>query len=176
MVTEKLLQKTTSRQVNNIYFEFFKKYPTIKTLSQTNIRALKKDLSPLGLQKQRAAALKKMALDIITKHGGAIARDESELLQLPGVGAYMTDALLCFKFGQPKAIVDVNVKRICKRFFGEDLDDNEIKKKLSKLLPERGYKEFNWALLDLGAVICMVKKPLCHVCPLTPNCCHSKGS
>ena len=108
---------------------------------------------------------------------GVIPSELNQLMELPGIGDYMSRALLCFAFGKDTPIVDTNVARILYRLFdikGEFPQNPARKRDLletaNRLVPDGKSREFNLAMLDLGALICQSRKPKCGTCPLSTNC------
>ena len=94
-----------------------------------------------------------------------------ELLKIPGIGTYSASAIACFAFGRDVTIVDSNIRRIVKRFLGTpSMNDTGV----MAFLNERGIPErtalFNYALLDLGALVCRPSRPNCSGCPLKEGC------
>lgn len=111
-------------------------------------------------------------------YGGIIPNERDKLLQLPGIGEYTASAVLSFAYGKPEAIVDANVARIIIRFYGIEPSRYEARRspefweqawRLVSQDSKRSHK-INWALLDLGALICKSRKPKCDECPLNSNC------
>jgi len=96
LVTEILLRKTTRNQVRDIFPIFFKKFPSLKKLSASQSREIKKVIKPLGMEKIRSKLLKKLSQIIIKKHGGRVPLNKTDLLDLPGVGEYIANAVLLF--------------------------------------------------------------------------------
>jgi A/G-specific adenine glycosylase len=102
----------------------------------------------------------------------------SELTALPGIGKYTARAVLCFSYGRPVGLVDVNIIRVLSRVFGMDISTNSTHSKavgwslVDSLVPVDKLAEVNWGLLDLAAIICKQTQPRCHICPLSGMCCH----
>lgn len=177
LVSELLLQKTTSRQVLEVFNEFFSRYPSIKDLAKADLEDLEKIVKRLGLVK-RAKFLKEIALKVVEVHKGEIPGDE-RLIKLKGVGRYTANAVLCFAFDKRAPIVDANVARVLRRYFGlkaekPAYEDKNVWKLAEMILPEEGYREFNYGLLDISAKYCR-PKPLCTNCPLKSHCCYAGG-
>ena len=116
-----------------------------------------------------------LAKDIAQRFDEKIPEDKKDLLSLPGGGEYVAGAVLCFAFGKNVSIVDSNVCRVVGRVFGieakgEARRDPNFRQIVDSILPEGNAKEFNWAIIDLAALICLPRKPLCGVCPLNEVC------
>lgn len=173
LVTEILLQKTKAENVLAIYDDFFKKYTSFSKLSTANEKELADLLRPIGLHKSRSKSLVKLASLLGARK--RLPRKEEELLKLPGVGLYVANAYLVVKHNLKRPIVDVNVTRLFSRIFSlrvnSDLRrDKDAWEFAACLLPAKRYKEFNWALLDFGALVCKAKNPKCPSCPLNKYC------
>lgn len=175
-LTEILLRRTTSTQVNSIYYEFFNKYPTIESLALSKKEDLERVIKCLGLSKQRSVQMIKMANLIMEQYGGVIPRSYDELLRLPGVGMYTVGGFLCLVHNIDVSMVDTNVIRVVIRYFNvkstktEIWTDKEIWKFVKNLIPKGKCKEFNLGLIDFANAICIPKKPKCEICGLNSQC------
>lgn len=169
LVAEFLLQKTDVEKVRPVYEEFICRWSSPQALSKARISSILKVIQPLGLR-YKASRLKFTAKAIVKKFGGEIPKAEDKLLELPGVGRYIASAVECFAFNKPKAILDTNVIRILNRVFGvvydnrRQRDDPRMWNLAQELIPSNNSREYNWGLLDYGALICRSKEPLCGKC------------
>lgn len=175
LVAEILLQKTRANRVEEIYLDFLERLPSIKSINSSSRRKIKKILSPLGLQERRSRLLKRISRKIIAKYDGKIPSDKKKLEELPGVGPYISKATLCFAFGKKVPVLDANVARILGRCFSldykGDLRRKEKLKRLSRtLLSDENPQDYNYALLDLGALVCTSGNMKCGECPLANHC------
>lgn len=179
LVAELMLQKTNASQVQNIFPDFIEKYPdpkSIATISETDLANL---FQPLGLFNRRARDLKKTS-EMIINQGNEVPSKKKDLLNLPGVGDYIANAVLCFAFNKKTAIIDANVGRIMKRIFSFPVKnapsrDKELAERMEGLIPDRYFKEFNYAMLDMAALICIPRNPRCDKCSLTTICDYFKN-
>ncbi len=175
LVAEIMLQQTFARKVVPVYEEFMRRYPSPKTLAQSDIKEIRNLILPLGFQ-YRARLLKQLGRELVARHRGAVPNELLALLALPGVGRYTANAVLCFAFRKKTPIVDTNVVRVFQRFFGAEggLRPGETNKRVwdmaSTILPTRKVQEFNTALLDFAALVCTHYNPECLSCPLKKNC------
>ncbi len=109
-------------------------------------------------------------------HGGRVPTELDDLLALPQVGRYGAHAVRCFAFGKPDPIVDTNVARVLGRYYGIaplaqlHTDDRMWGVAARLVAGTRRPKQLNWALLDLGATVCLSRRPLCPACPLVSEC------
>jgi A/G-specific adenine glycosylase len=113
--------------------------------------------------------------------GGRLPSEREELERLPGVGQYVAGAVLAICHGKREPLLDVNMARLLERYFGRrkmaDIRYDPYLQALSRLvLPNRGVKEFNWAMLDFASMICTARNPDHQYCPLRIHCKHCKGN
>lgn len=176
LVAEILLAKTRAEVVAPVAAELLMRFPAPSALAQADMRELRRLLRPLGLHRKRARQLIDCATRIVADHGGTVPNDVDSLMELPSVGRYAANAIACVAFDQRRSVIDANVSRIYGRVFSlpppparlsaaEDLWDLA-----TRLLPRQRSKEFNWAILDLGASVCTAKNPRCDSCPIAELC------
>ncbi|TFF89301.1 MAG: hypothetical protein EU549_01105 [Promethearchaeota archaeon] len=171
LVCELMLQRTTTSAVERFFPTIIEKYSNPEDILKANDEELKNDLRFLGLQNKRMKTLKELASAIKTNFDGKVPNDENKLKSIRGIGKYTARAVLCFSFNRRLAFVDSNVRRIITRIFAlKNKNDNYIRKKVEELLPKKEYKNFNYALLDLGSLVCSSKNPDCKNCPINENC------
>jgi A/G-specific adenine glycosylase len=176
LVSEMLLRKTTRRQVREIFTQFFQKYPFVLALADARPEEIEEIIRPLGMEHKRAQLLKDMAFRIVSEYGGAVPTTEEELLALPGVGIYATNAVLCFGVGMDVPLVDTNAIRVMQRVFSLEAKkkrartDPEMWKAVGKLIPRGKARDFNLAMLDFAASVCLPKNPKCPMCQLLDVC------
>ena len=181
--TEILLQRTRSDAVDEIYADFFTRYPDPDTLLVANEDRLRETVRPLGFVNHRVRTLREAAELCVDEHDGDVPRD-IEALQRPWrVGPYTARASLLFAFGEPLAIVDTNTARITGRVFDYPLPSQPHKstslyRLLDALVPSDPplARAFNLALLDLGAMTCTIENPDCENCPLAPTCAYVEAN
>jgi len=178
LISEILLKKTSAEVVNRFIPDFLERYGSMADIHDTTEVELESMLRPLGLSSQRAKQLKALAAFIVRSYDGEIPSNRDELLKLPGIGEYTAGALLSFSLGRPEAIVDTNVARIIMRLWGiqpsrcEARRSPEVWDKARQLVTARPKQvaRINWALLDLGALICKPSRPRCDECTLKTMC------
>ena len=173
LVTEKLLQQTDFGHVRKVWEKFFQKFPCVEELAKATEDEIAAVLKPLGLWRQRARQLKRLAGEILAKHGGKIPCDYASLVELPGVGDYVARATLVFACNKPTYLLDVNTRKIVKRFFyyPRDVDEKVVVGVLELATPKDPVecKLFNWGAIDFSALVCS-RKPKCNKCPLKEKC------
>lgn len=177
LVAEKLLQQTAAgAMVARIFVQFLERYPTPQLLAAADLTELERLLQPLGFH-YRARELVALGTALIERHQGQVPRDLTALLDLPGVGDYIARAVLSFAYHESTPIVDTNVARWLHRMLGlpGPLPSNPARSRslhdiALRLLPLGQSKEFNLAILDLCALVCRPRVPLCDQCPVRPYC------
>ncbi|MGA2769168.1 MAG: A/G-specific adenine glycosylase [Candidatus Bathyarchaeia archaeon] len=175
LLSEVLLQRTQATQVGDNFESILQKFPSLNTLAGSPVHIISHTLRPLGLTK-RATSLSALAKELVNRFDGEVPKDPDVLVRLPGVGRYIASATACFAYGKRAAIVDTNVIRIFARYFNfksekrRPQDDQQIWALAQYLLPRKNAADYNRALIDLAALICKDRKPLCHDCPLEQGC------
>ena len=174
LVAEILLKRTTAASAARTYESFLRRYPNLQGLINTTESQLVEAFSPVGLHYQRASAVAKMARYLGEHHAGMLPCSLESLLRIPGLGHYSARAILSFGYGVPAAIVDGNVTRVLGRVFRtilpERVNQSLLQAFADRLLPNHLHREYNFAILDLGALVCRPSHPQCHACPLTSLC------
>ena len=176
LVSEIMLQQTNVDIVIPIYNKFLQEFPTIQTLAQSSIQEIKKITDELGY-KRRGEFLHEIAKQITYERKGEFPSNLGELLALKGIGRYTAGAILSFAFEKPAAIVDVNVERVLTRIFGlwrwernAKLEKEIWKISEAMIANKENVWTINQGILDLGATICVAKKPKCPLCPMIKIC------
>ncbi|HAX97877.1 MAG TPA: hypothetical protein DCY12_03025 [Candidatus Atribacteria bacterium] len=175
LVAELMLKKTRADNASAVYTQFIESFPTPDSVLDASDTKIEIILQPLGLIKQRKKAFLSIFSKIKDIHKGKIPSRKKDLQELPYVGDYTVNAVMCFGFNKKVPIVDVNVTRICQRFFGleaygDPRVDTHIWEFLERIIPNKKFKEFNLALLDFGALICSSKATKCKDCVLKNQC------
>jgi A/G-specific adenine glycosylase len=172
-VSEIMLQQTQVKTVIPYYERWLEAFPTIATLATADQQQVLKVWQGLGYY-ARARNLHKAAQVILEQHQGEFPRDLETVLTLPGIGRTTAGGILSAAFNQPVPILDGNVKRVLARL-------TALQKPPSKALPQLWQwstqildverpRDFNQALMDLGATLCTPKNPACLVCPWRSHC------
>ncbi len=174
VISELLLQRTRAETVASFFDTFIGQYPSWKKLAEAKESEIGEVIRPIGLWKRRAPTLKQLAI-VMAKRNGRFPRNRAEVDALPGVGQYITNAilLLCHDVAQP--LLDANMARVLERVFGPrklaDIRYDPYLQELAlKVVQCKEAKEMNWAILDLAASKCLLRKPRCNTCPLEPMC------
>ncbi|MDH5439680.1 MAG: hypothetical protein OEZ48_16835 [Candidatus Bathyarchaeota archaeon] len=175
LVLEILLQRTMAQRVDRLFPEFSRKYPNARVLDSTPKKQLVSDIETLGLEERRAKILKDLARVLVREWNGEVPESVDDLAQLPGVGPYVANAISCFSRQRAVPLVDTNVGRVLHRVFALPVSRNPSSDRhlwtfVKDLVPRMKAKEFNWALIDLGAMVCRPRNPLCDTCPMSSLC------
>ncbi len=179
-ISEIMLQQTRVEAVKDYYIKWMKKFPTVKDLAQSDEETVLGLWSGLGYY-SRAKNIFITAKEIVNNKEGLFPTNQKGLLALKGIGEYTAGAISSIAFGKREALVDGNVMRVLARLqsYGEPINQrNAIQSfwKWAKLiLPEQGdvnivYSDFNQALMEFGALVCVPKSPKCESCPLQSIC------
>jgi A/G-specific adenine glycosylase len=175
LVSEIMLQQTQVDRVLPKYLSWIEKYPSLGALATAPEREVTREWYPLGYN-IRPRRLQSIAREAVTKYGGRLPEDEETLRSFKGIGAYTSGAIRSFAFGQRAAILDTNVARVLHRVFISQGDpkSHAMKKHLwavsEALVPVRHVFDFNQALMDFGATVCVARNPTCPVCPMSKDC------
>lgn len=174
-VSEIMLQQTRVQAVLPYFQRFMDAAPDIAALAELPEERLLSLWQGLGYY-SRARNLQKAARVVQEKYGGCLPDVYSELIQLPGIGDYTAGAILSIAFGQAVPAVDGNVLRIVSRLTAcrENVLDPRTKQRvrdaLAAVMPSERPGDMNQALMDLGAMICLPKRPKCESCPAANRC------
>jgi A/G-specific adenine glycosylase len=175
LVSEIMLQQTQVDRVLPKYAEWLEKYPSLAALAAAPEEEVTATWYPLGYN-IRPRRLQTIARESVERYGGRLPADEETLLSFKGIGAYTAGAIRSFAFGQRAAILDTNVARVVFRVFVArgDPKSHAMKRHLWKLsetlVPMRQVFDFNQALMDFGAMVCVARNPRCLICPMMKGC------
>jgi A/G-specific adenine glycosylase len=193
LVSEVMLQQTRVSQVEQYYPRFLEQFPDLGALASARPRAVREAWDGLGYY-ARARNLHALAKSVVGRRvaGQGVAEsgvaklpeDPEELIKLPGVGRYTAAAVASFAYEKPVPAVDTNVARVIRRvFFGERLMPQRLTRPrpvperlvwsvAAKLVPKDGKRawKFNQAIMELGALVCVARKPKCGECPVRSGC------
>jgi len=169
LVSEILLHQTQVSRVIPVYQQFLSRYPTADSLARARLSAVKRLTDPLGY-KIRGRWLHAIARHVAEERAGYFPDTIDGLRRLPGVGRYTAGAVMSFAFHRDAPILDTNVARLLRRYFGVDGRRSALWKLAARVIPRGKASVFNQALMDLGALVCVSRKPRCAVCPLRRSC------
>lgn len=179
-VSEIMLQQTRVEAVKSYYQNWMEHFPDIASLAAAGQEEVVKQWQGLGYY-NRARNLHLAAQEIVASYGGRMPDTPESIRTLKGIGDYTAGAILSMAYGKRETAVDGNVMRVLARLY--NLDGNilsaAVKKEITVLVeacqdPARP-GDFNEALMDLGAMICIPGKPRCSDCPLA-ECCEARAA
>lgn len=175
LVSEIMLQQTQVSRVEDYFRRFLGSYPTLEDLAAAPADAVRESWAGLGYY-ARARNLQAAARQIIVQHDGVFPREPEQLRRLPGIGRYTAAAVASLAFGADVATVDTNIDRVLGRVFRvrgakkSAVRDKRIWALAERLVPPRRSSDWNQALMDLGATICVARTPRCDACPVAVVC------
>jgi A/G-specific adenine glycosylase len=175
LVSEFMLQQTQVATVIPYYHKWLGRFPDFGSLARASENEVLHAWQGLGYY-ARARNLHATAKSVLDRHGGSLPRGVEQIRQLSGIGKYTAHAVASFAFNQSVPIVEANTGRVVARLFNlrQSIDSNPGRRMLwqhaASLLPKSDAATFNSALLDLGALICVARKPKCDLCPVKTFC------
>jgi A/G-specific adenine glycosylase len=168
-VSEIMLQQTRVAAVINHYHEFLRRFPTVEKLASARQSSVLAAWSGLGYYR-RARMLHAAAKVIVREWHGKFPETADGWRKLPGVGRYTAAAIASIACNVPIAVVDGNVERVLARACGRRLSGQQLWHAAEDLLDRQRPGDFNQAMMELGATVCMPKAPACLLCPIVELC------
>jgi A/G-specific adenine glycosylase len=175
LVSEFMLQQTQVAMVLPYYERWLRRFPDFPTLAKATESQVLHAWQGLGYY-ARARNLHAAAKTVTREFGSKLPANLELISALPGIGKYTAGAVATFAFNRPVPIVEANIARVLARLTNLhtpiDSSDgrNELWRRASALIPTRGARDYNSALIDLGAVVCLPREPRCTSCPVTRFC------
>jgi A/G-specific adenine glycosylase len=175
LVSEAMLQQTQVATVIPYFNRFIARLPTLADLAAADEQEVLRLWQGLGYY-SRARNLQAAARRVVSEHGGQLPREVDQLLKLPGVGRYTAGAVASIAFGRRAPILDGNVLRVLCRVdkIMSDPRDRDTQallwRRAEEILPKSQVGEFNSALMELGATVCIPRSPQCLICPVREHC------
>ncbi|XBC39203.1 MAG: A/G-specific adenine glycosylase [Buchnera aphidicola (Nurudea shiraii)] len=173
-ISEIMLQQTQVKTVIPYYKKFIKKFPNVNILAHTTINHILNAWSGLGYY-NRAHNIYRTANIIVKNYQGKFPDNLIDIIKLPGIGRTTAGAILSFGFNLYACILECNIKRLLLRYFNlHNYNTKHIDKKLwsiiNLLTPIHKTSQFNQAIMDIGALICLKSLPKCYICPINKTC------
>jgi A/G-specific adenine glycosylase len=175
LVSEFMLQQTQVSRVTEYYPRFLARFATLERLARARPGAVREAWEGLGYY-ARAANLHALARVVTERYNGRLPDDPERLERLPGIGPYTAGAVASFAYERPVPAVDTNVARVLRRVFLGERARTRIQQRTwelaRRLVPRDGKRAwaFNQAVMELGATICIARRPRCERCPVKPIC------
>lgn len=170
-----MLQQTQVATVIPYYQRFIRRFPDANALAAGPVDEVLHLWSGLGYY-ARARNLHRAALHIRAEHGGEVPADFAAIAALPGIGRSTAGAILALSRGARFAILDGNVRRVLARYFGvagargDRAGERRLWELSERCTPQARIADYTQAIMDLGATVCVRRRPLCVQCPLTRGC------
>ncbi|MEA5467293.1 A/G-specific adenine glycosylase [Spirulina sp. 06S082] len=172
-ISEIMLQQTQVKTVIPYYQRWLKRFPTVEVLAAADGQTVLKAWEGLGYY-ARGRNLHKAAQQILERYEGKFPDSLEAVLKLPGVGRTTAGGILSAAFNQPISILDGNVKRVLARLSALPIPTAKATNALwslsDRLLDRANPRDFNQAIMDLGATVCTPKNPTCLLCPWQQQC------
>ncbi|WP_422472621.1 hypothetical protein [Endozoicomonas sp. ALB032] len=174
VITECLLQRTRAETVATYWPQFFNEVQNWETLITIDKERLAELLTPFGLVQARTRNLQALAWEILDRDE-CLPHTPEALMELPGVGHYIANAIRLLVFEEPVPLLDVNFARVIERLYGPrrmaDIRcDPKLKHLAECIVNSPSARELNWAVLDLAKTTCTANRPHCEACPLSSYC------
>lgn len=167
-IAEVMLQQTQVKTALPYYERFLDRFPTVEALARAPLERVLRLWSGLGYYR-RAENLKLAARQLVRQHRGKIPENYAQLRALAGVGDYTAGAILSIAFEKPFPAIDGNVRRVLGRLYAVT-NAPALRAIATELIAESKPREFNQALMELGATVCVARVPNCAACPLAREC------
>jgi A/G-specific adenine glycosylase len=175
LVSELMLQQTQVSTVIAYYNEWLRRFPDFVSLARAPENDVLRAWQGLGYY-SRARNLQATARTVVDRFWGRFPRSLEQMQQLPGIGKYTAHAVASFAFDQSVPIVETNTARVLTRLFDfrESIDSHRGRQTIwqhaAMLVPKSNAAIYNSALIDLGALVCVARKPKCGICPVKTFC------
>jgi len=171
LVATILSAQCTDARVNIVTKDLFRKYPTVTSFAQANIKELEKDIKSTGFYHNKAKNIIACMATIEERFGGELPRSIEELTSLAGVGRKTANVIRGNIYHDPSVVVDTHVKRISKRLgFTKSENPEVIERDLMKELPREHWIRYNIQIIAFGRTICTARSPKCGECRLQKYC------
>jgi A/G-specific adenine glycosylase len=168
-ISEIMLQQTRVGAVLDHYRRFLDRFPNVQALARAREQSLLAVFSLLGYYR-RARHMHSAAQKVVAEWRGEFPRTTEQLRQLPGIGRYTSAAIASIAFDEPVAVVDGNVERVLSRIAGRDFTTAQTWQAAQEMLAPKRPGDFNQAMMELGAMVCVPREPKCLTCVLLRHC------
>jgi len=172
IVAVMLSAQTTDKSVNILTKNLFKKYTTPQDYANADLTELQNDLKRIGLYKNKAKNVKRMAQLLIENFNGKVPSSQVELESLPGVGRKTANVVLSVWYDIPRIAVDTHVDRVSKRLKLAYKTDSvyQVEEKLMRKIPKNKWSQTHHQMIFFGRYHCTSRKPNCENCKLKEIC------
>ncbi len=171
IVAVSLSARVRDEQVLKLLPAFFEAYPTPAALARADVQAIQAKISTIGMFRQKARNLKRLAQDVVGRFGGEIPRTMEALTSLAGVGRKTASVLLVACFDTPAIAVDTHVFRVANRLgWVKEKTPEKTEAALLKIVPSKLQPLVNPVLMKFGRYVCLPGRPRCWMCPVRDFC------
>jgi A/G-specific adenine glycosylase len=174
-ISEVMLQQTRAQTVVPFFQRWMESFPTIEAVAVAEREQVLAHWEGLGYYR-RAHNLHQAAQRVMSEHGGELPSDEAALERLPGIGRYTAAAIAAFAFDFDTLALDGNLRRVLSRLIDLEIDtrtqggEKRLREAGLTILPKGRAADFNQAMMDLGALVCVPVEPSCSKCPIEAHC------
>ena len=175
LIATLLSARTTDAQVLKIYPGLRKQFPTLKDFANARIEDIAKKISPIGLFRNKAKAIKALSQKLLDEYRGQVPSRMEDLITLPGVGRKTASCVLWYGFGKPAMAVDTHIFRIAHRLgWAKGLTAEAVEQELMKIVPKPLWGTLNRLFVQFGRDVCKPIMPQCWRCPVRELCGYKK--
>lgn len=170
LLSEILLQQTQMERGIEYHERLLKRFPTLSSMAESSVDDVLLLWQGAGYY-SRARRLHALSIEVVEVHGGVLPRTYEELLKLPGIGPYTAAAVASIAFSEAVACVDGNIRRVMARQSNqEEPSMRDVQRFADKHLEIDAPGDWNQAMMELGALVCKPRNPLCDQCPVAVTC------
>ena len=171
LIAVMLSAQCTDNKVNKVTPILFSKYKSLEELDKASLSDLEEIIKPLGLYKNKAANIKSITHDLLTKFNGSVPKDKKDLMSLSGVGNKTANVVRIELFKEKEFPVDTHVKRVANRLGLSNSEDvNVIEKDLRNTFSDDLYIKLHHQFIFFGRYKCKAISPICKDCHLKKYC------
>jgi endonuclease III len=172
LVATILSAQCTDERVNIVTKVLFRKYRSAADYAKVPVSELEKDIQSTGFYRNKAKNIQNCCRLLVEQHDGQVPQDMDRLVELPGVGRKTANCVLGTAFGIASGVVvDTHVLRLSHRLgLSQQKDPEKIEKDLMEVVPKKEWVAFSHRMIQHGRKVCMARKPLCDVCPMSEIC------
>ena len=178
LVAETMAQQTQAARAASYWERFIDRFPSVAALAAASTADVLREWQGLGYDR-RALNLSRAARVVVDRHGGRLPDTVGDLEALPGIGPYTARAVAAIAFGRPVGAVDVNVRRVLGRLVAGDRDAipaSQMQALADRAVPVDAPGMWTHAVMDLGATVCLPRRPRCEACPVRAWCRYATGT
>jgi endonuclease-3 len=171
LVATILSAQCTDRRVNNVTYNLFNKYRSVRDYANADLEKFSEEIRPTGFYRNKAKNIIRCCRVIEERFGGEIPKTMDELVTLPGVWRKTASVLLGNCFGTPAIVVDTHMLRVSQRLGLTDSSDPDVvEEHLARKLPPRRWVRFSRQMILYGRYVCKARKPACADCGMRSVC------